>query len=93
MSENGTEPQQDKTYTLTIQFTPNTGRVAIAVGDEPIELVVALNLLQAAYRELEADWKIQRGIAAQQQLKQQQEDNARTAAILNRTMPKFPRTQ
>jgi hypothetical protein len=45
---------------------------------------LGMAMLQEALRELETEWRIARGIAAQQKVKQQNDENARVISILNK---------
>lgn len=47
---------------------------------------MALAILMQAHRELETQWRIARGIAAQQQLNKQKADAARVSSILDKTL-------
>lgn len=49
---------------------------------------VALAMLQEAFREMETEWRIGRGIMAQQKLNQAKADQKHVEDLLNTTWPK-----
>ena len=56
----------------------------ITIGGAVESTNLALAMLQEAMREVETEWRIARGIAAQQKVKQQNDENARVLSILNK---------
>jgi hypothetical protein len=59
---------------------------AVGIHGNVANLDMAMAILMQAHRELETQWRIARGIAAQQQVNQQKADAARVASILDKSL-------
>ena len=83
--ENGQEEAKEpKFLTVVVGLSLDPWAVKVQVGDTPLQLEQVLSILEAAHREIEADWKLQKTLQLQQQLKQAAEDQRRTDAILDK---------
>ena len=82
MSENG-EGQIKGDHILLVFNKENFG---LEIHGNIASLDMAMAILDQAKRELESQWRIQRGIAAQVQFKQKMEDEARVRSIMDRTI-------
>jgi hypothetical protein len=73
-----TDGQED---TLVLKLQRNPWQLTIDGRVENLNLVMAM--LDEAKREIETQWRIARGMSAQQQARAQQEDAARVQGILD----------
>jgi hypothetical protein len=64
-----------KSYRLVLDFCPEPW--SLSVSGEVENLDMALSILQGALRDTETKYRIAAGIAAQQELKQHVDENAR----------------
>jgi len=69
---------------LLILFDKDT--FVVKIHGNVANLDMAMAILMQAHRELETQWRIARGIAAQQQVNQQKADAARVASILDKSL-------
>jgi hypothetical protein len=65
----------------------NKDTFGVTIQGNVANLDMAMSILMQAHRLLETEWRIAQGIAAQQKLNQQREDQKRVASILDRKIP------
>lgn len=90
MSDEATKPPNGETnkpknqIILRLEFQP----WKLTIDGEVESANVAMAMLTEALREMETQWRIGRGIAAQQELNKHKEDQKRVDNLLNMTWPK-----